>query len=46
MMEAMASEKTNPKLYGEIMKEFVDCFNLADANKNGILDEDEFKTFM
>lgn len=46
MMEAFTSEHNNPKLYGEIMKEFTECFNLADANKNGVLDENEFKTFM
>jgi hypothetical protein len=38
----MSAEKTNPKLYAEIMKEFTDCFNIADANKNGVLDETEF----
>ena len=46
MMETFTAETNNPKLYEEVMKEFSDCFNLSDANKNGVLDEGEFKTFM
>ena len=46
MMEAWTAEQNNPKLYEELMKEFSDTFNIADANKNGVLDETEFKTFM
>jgi len=46
MMEAWTAETNNPKLYEELMKEFSDVFNLADANKNGVLDVNEFTTFM
>ena len=46
MMEAFQAEKTNPTLYNEMQKEFRECFDIADGNKNGVLDEAEFKTFM
>ena len=46
MMAAFTSEANDPKLYEDLMKEFSDTFDLADANKNGVLDQNEFKTFM
>ena len=44
-MEAFTAEETNPVLYGELMSEFANTFNRADANSNGVLDMREFKVF-
>jgi hypothetical protein len=45
MMTAMKSEQDNPALFKEIMKEFMDCFTSSDSDKDGKLNQKEFKAF-
>jgi hypothetical protein len=46
IMEAMKADEENPAMFKEMRAEFEMVFNEADANKDGVLDLDEFKVFM
>jgi len=45
-MEMMGAEENNKKLFDEMMAEFEACFAECDANKSGVLDLAQFKTFL
>jgi len=42
----MKAEEENPTLFNEMKKEFEMVWTASDANKDGLLDCDEFKVFM
>jgi Ca2+-binding EF-hand superfamily protein len=44
--EAGQAMENNPKMFAEIMKEFVDSFMACDVNHNGVLEKAEWKNFM
>jgi Ca2+-binding EF-hand superfamily protein len=45
MMTAMKAENENPALFKELINEFMECFTSADADKDGKLNQKEFKAF-
>jgi hypothetical protein len=45
-MEAMNADEENPEMFREMKKEFQMVWEKADANKDGLLDLNEFKVFM
>jgi len=45
MMDAWTSEDKNPTLFAEMMDEFSNTFKAADADKDNMLCESEFKIF-
>jgi hypothetical protein len=46
MMEAWSSQETDPKLFAELLGEFMSCFKAADVNNNGVLEMSEFRVWM
>jgi len=46
MMEAWSSQETDPKLFAELLGEFMSCFKHADVNNNGVLEKAEFRVWM
>ena len=45
MKQAMQAERKDPALFNQIMDEFEATFHAADANKDGLLNRQEFKAF-
>lgn len=46
MGEAMRAESDNPALFKELVAEFMEMFQTADANKDGRLDLKEYKAYV
>jgi len=44
-MEYIKAEECNPELFKEYMDEFKSCWVACDANKDGVLNLEEFKVF-